>query len=558
MIDSTHKIKDLYRRYRWGKDLRDSARRPEWEKCAKYLSPAHGRFFGSRDGIAAKGKVDRGAILNNSAGRDLAIAVAGIKGGLVPHSLKWFKLGLYDEDMEDWDPAKDWLGACEKVMYSVFNRSNFYEAVYMPFHEQIAFGTGPMQIDEHDQSIIHCDPWTIGEYVLMNGKDNMVDTAFRERWYTLRSLVQKFGEKSLTTRSQNMFKNNPDQFIKVIQCIMPREDYDLGKIDSLNMPVASIWFEDKGGENKILGESGYRTPPTMFPRWMTIGEDPYGSDCLGLAALPDIMMLQSLERDKLQQLALQTKPPMNVPSNLMGRLSLFPNAQNKVSAKENEQVGKTFDFNFDLQSISAEIQNVEKRVSDGFYNDLFLMLLNSERSGTTAYEIAKKNEEKLVLLGPVVERQNNELLTPAIDRTFDICMAKGLFPPIPQELEGQEIRVEYVSLLAQAQKAVGIQGIERTLGTISGLIDIFPEIRHKVDAMKVVDEVADLQGMNPKLIRSTDEANKMNQAEQQAVQQQQQQEQMIQMSGAAKNLADANLNDGDNALDRIMSQLPAA
>ena len=566
MIGNAEQIKEIYRRFKWGRDLRDSYRRPEWEKAAKFISPAHGRFLHSRDTIPAKGKVDRSKILNNTASRAMAIAVAGIKGGLVPHSLKWFKLGLYDEDLENWDPIRDWLATCEKVMYSVFNRSNFYEASYMPFHEQMAFGTGPFQIDEHPNAIIHCDPWTIGEYVLMNGPDRMVDTSFRERWFTIRTLAMKFGESKLTTRSQNMMRNNPDQFVKVIQCIKPREDYDQHKVDNLNMPFASIWFEEKGNEDKILGESGYQTAPAMFPRWLTIAEDPYGSDCPGLSSLPDIMMLQSYERDAALGLALQTRPPMNIPSNTVGRLSLFPGANNRVSGKENEQVSRTFDFDFDLDHIEQKIINVERRIKEGFYNDLFLMLLDSEKSGTTAYEIAKKNEEKLVLLGPVVERQNNEFLTPVIDRTFDICMRRGMFPPVPDELvrdaesrgEGElNIRTTYISLLAQAQKAVGIQGIERTLGTISGLVQMFPEVRHKVDAMKVVDEVADLQGMNPKLIRSTDEAEKMYSAEQQAVQQAEQAQQMVEMSGAAKNLAEAELSEGDNALDRVISQIPA-
>ena len=549
-------IKSLYRRFKYGRDLRDTYRRPEWQKVSKYMSPAHGRFLDTRDTIPAKGKADRSAIINNTAGRNAAIAVAGIKGGLVPHSLKWFKLGLYDSELENWEPAKEWLAECERVMYSVFNRSNFYEAAYMPFHEQIMFGTGPLQVNEDKDSVIRCDPWTCGEYVLMSASNGMIDTSFRERWFTLRALAQRFGVKQLSERSQNMFKNNPDQFIKVIQCIMPREDYDHKKIDSLNMPFASVWFEEKGFDGKLLGESGYRTAPAMYPRWMTVGEDPYGADCPGLSNLPDVMMLQKMESDKLKQLALNTDPPMNIPSKMVGRLGRYPGATNKVSDRQTERIEKTFDFDVNLNDISVEIQNIERRVGEGFYNDLFLMLIGQDKSGTTAFEIAKKNEEKLVLLGPVVERQNNEFLTPLIDRTFDICMSKGLFPEIPAELEGQEIRVEYVSILAQAQKAVGIQGIERTLGTISGMVELFPDIRHKIDAMRVVDEVADLQGMNPKLIRSTQEAQRIADAEQQAAQQQQQAQQMVEMSGAARNLSQANIGD-DNALERLTANLPA-
>lgn len=556
--NDTEKIKELYRRYLWARDTRDTFRRPDWEKVSKYLSPAHGRFLTSRDNIPAKGKVDRSGIINGTASRAKAIAVAGIKGGLVPHSLKWMKIGLYDEELEAWGPSKDWLYSAERVMYSIFNRSNFYEAIYQPFDEQMTFGTGPFQIDEHPDRIISCDPWTCGEYTLMNGADKVTDTGFREYWITLRALAQKFGEESLSPRSRNMMKNNPDQFISVIHCIMPRDDYDSQKIDSVNMPWASVWFEAKGTNEKILGESGYRSKPVMFPRWMTIGEDPYGSDCPGLQALGDVLQLQRMEKDKLAALAKVVDPPMNVPSNLIGRLKLYPGAQNPVSKDENEQVKPTLAINYDISRIDSAIMRVEDRIKEGFFNDLFLMILNSDKSGTTAYEIAKKNEEKLVLLGPVVERQNNELLTPIIERVFDIAMHRGMIPPPPKELQGHEIRVEYISLLAQAQKAVGVSGIEKTMGFTGQMLGVFPELRHKVDAMRMLDEYADLTGMSPKLIRATEEANGLWQAEQEAIQQQQQQAQMLESAKATQQLSQAQLPGGDNMLGRVMDQLPAA
>jgi hypothetical protein len=555
----TEKIKALYRRYLWARDTRDTYRRPEWELASKYIAPAHGRFLTSRDNIPAKGKVDRNSIINGTGSRALAIAVAGIKGGLVPHSLKWFKLGLYDEDLENHDPVKDYLHACERIMYSVFNRSNFYEAVYMPFHEQLTFGTGPLQVNEHPERVIHCDPWTIGEYTLANGPDNMVDTGFRDRWVTLRAVEKRFGHGNMSPRLLNMLKNNPDQFIRIIQCVMPRQDYDPNKRDNLNMPWASVWFEEgKGAGEAILGESGYQTQPVMYPRWMTVGEDPYGSDCPGLAVLGDILQLQRMEKDKLSALAKMVDPPMNVPSNLFGRLKLYPGAQNPVNEKENEQVKQTITMNYNTENIRQEIRDVESRIREGFFNDLFLMIIQGEKSGTTAYEIAKKNEEKLALLGPVVERQNAELLNPVIDRVFDICYRRGMFPDPPQALqeEGAEIRVEYVSLLAQAQKAVGITGLERTLSTIGNLVQLFPEIRHKVDAMKVVDEVASLQGMNPLLLRSNEEAMRRHEAEQEAMAQQQQAMQAVEGARAAKDLSGASMQ-GDNALNRLMDQLPA-
>jgi len=553
------KVKALRKRYKWARDTRDSYRRPFWQDISKFISPAHGRFLDSRDSIPARGNVDRDSIINSSASRAKAIAVSGIKGGLVPHSLEWFKLSLFDEDMAKFKPVQEWLHQCERVMYGVFNRSNFYEAIYSPFEEQITFGTGPFQINEHDKMVIHCEPWTIGEYVLISGPDKTVDTTFRSYWMSARNIKKRWGYRNMSPHARNLLRNNPDAFIEVINHIYPREDYNPLKIDNLNMPWGSVWLEAKSAGDQALGESGYNSKPVMTPRWVVIGEDPYGPDCPAMEVLGDVKMLQRLERDKLMALAKSIDPPMNVPSTLYGRLKTYAGAQNIVSGQETERVQETFAVNYDIERIGNEIQRVEQRIANGFYNDLFLMLSGQERSGTTAFEIAKKHEEKLTLLGPVVERQSSELLTPIIERTFDICLRRGLIPPPPEEISDTEaeIKVEYVSLLAQAQRAVGVTAIERSIGFIGSMTETYPEIRYKVDPMKVATDYAQMLGMNPRLLRSDAEASKMYadqlQRESAQIQKEQQVNEMVQGAETAKLLGDTN----PAVLDKLTQQLPA-
>jgi hypothetical protein len=501
--------------------------------------------------------VDRGSIINSSASRAKAIAVSGIKGGLVPHSLEWFKLSLFDEDLANWKPAQEWLHQCERVMYGVFNRSNFYEAIYSPFEEQITFGTGPFQINEHPDTVIHCDPWTIGEYVLISGPDKTVDTAFRSYWMSARVIKKRWGFRNMSPHAQNLLRNNPDAFIEVINHIYPRDDYDPFKMDNLNMPWGSVWLEAKGAGDMALGESGFNSRPVMFPRWVVVGEDPYGPDCPAMEVLGDVKMLQRLERDKLMALAKSIDPPMNVPSSLYGRLKTYAGAHNIVSGTEQERITETFSVNYDIERIGVEIQRVEQRIANGFYNDLFLMLTGQERSGTTAYEIAKKHEEKLTLLGPVIERQNSELLTPIIERTFDICTRRGLIPPPPMEVTEEQIKVEYVSILAQAQKAVGVTAIERSIGFISSMTEVYPEVKFKIDSLKVASDYANMQGMNPRLLRSDDMARKMYddqmKAQQAAIEKEQQINEAVQGAEMAKTMGDTN----PAVLDRMTQQVPA-
>jgi hypothetical protein len=47
----------------------------------------------------------------------------------------------------------------------------------------------------------------------------------------------------------------------------------------------------------------------------------------------------------------------------------------------------------------------------------------------TATEVAERHEEKLLMIGPVLERISNELLYPLVETTFTHMMEAGLVPP---------------------------------------------------------------------------------------------------------------------------------
>jgi hypothetical protein len=181
-------------------------------------------------------------------------------------------------------------------------------------------------------------------------------------------------------------------------------------------------------------------------------------------------------------------------------------------------VRSAFEVNLRLDYLLEDIQDVRERIRQGDYADLFLMLANDTRSGTTATEIAERHEEKLLMLGPVLERLHNELLSPLIDITFDRMAAAGILPQAPPEIEGMELNIEFISTLAQAQRAVAASGMDRLISTIGQMTAIWPEARLKLNAMQVVDDYAVMYGVNPKTIISDEEAKGAQAAEQQAQQ----------------------------------------
>jgi hypothetical protein len=211
-----------------------------------------------------------------------------------------------------------------------------------------------------------------------------------------------------------------------------------------------------------------------------------------------------------------------------------------------------FEVRLELNHLLADIQDVRGRINQTFYTDLFLMLANSTKTNMTATEVAERHEEKLLMLGPVLERLHNELLDPLIEITFTRMIEAGLVPPPPQELQGVDLNVQYVSMLAQAQRAVATNGIDRFVGNLGAVAQFKPEVLDKFDSDKWADAYSDMLGIDPELIVSNERVALIRQSRAQAAQAAQQQAQNAQAAATAKDLAAAKTGE-DSALTNVMS-----
>ena len=219
-------------------------------------------------------------------------------------------------------------------------------------------------------------------------------------------------------------------------------------------------------------------------------------------------------------------------------------------AGPNGGIQTAFEVNLDLSHLLADIQDVRGRIQGSFYADLFLMLANQTDSRMTATEVAERHEEKLLMLGPVLERLQNEMLDPFIEMVFTRMMEAGVVPPPPPELQGQDLNVEFVSMLAQAQRAVGTNSIDRFVNTLGQVATIKPDVLDKMDSDRWADIYSDMLGVDPQLIVPSEQVALVRQARAEQQQKQQQMEQAQQSSVAVKNLAGADTS-GQNALTDV-------
>jgi hypothetical protein len=510
-----------------------------WQEISSYLLPRSGRFFvQDRD----KGQRRHNAIYDSTGTRALRVLAAGMMSGMTSPARPWFRLSTSDPDLAKSPAVSLWLNQVTLQMRDVFARSNTYRALHSMYEELGAFGTAASIMVPDYKGVIHHHTLTTGEYCIATNYRGDVVTLYREFQKTVGEIVTEFGIDRVSNSIKNMFNNgNLDQWVTIIHCIEPRTDREPGKMDAKNKAWKSVYFEIGADPEHYLRESGFDMFPGLCPRWATAGGDIYGNSP-GMEALGDIKQLQQEQLRKAQGIDYMTKPPLQVPTSLKSKdVDSLPGGVTFYDASgPTAGIRTQFEVKLDLNHLLADIQDVRERIKGAFYADLFLMLANQTDARMTATEVAERHEEKLLMLGPVLERLHNEMLQPMIDITFERMLAAGIVPPPPPDLAGQDLNVEFVSMLAQAQQAVGTNSVDRFVGNMGSIAQFKPDVLDKFDSDEWADSYSNMLGVDPKLIVPSDKVALIRKARAQAQQKQAQMEAAPQAAAAAKNASQIN------------------
>lgn len=539
---------------------------PHWRELSEQFMPRRGRA------LFDKNRKNRGEKLNRNVidpAPVLAVRVlaSGMMAGLTSPARPWFRLVTPDTELMEFGPVRQWLWDVESAMRDVFSRSNFYTMLFACYKDLAVLGTYAGIILEDPDDVIRCYGFSPGRYALATNSKQRVDTIFRDIPMTARQVVDEFGRENVSQRTLNLYDNpsSKEQWVEVVQAIKPNRTREYGKSDNKNLPYYSCYFEADSPdvEQKLLRESGFYEFPGIAPRWdLAEGEDIYGSSP-GMDVLGGGRALQLQTKRKAQSIDKHVDPPMAAHPDLRHqRTSLLPGDvtytpfSNTGGAPGFQPV---YQITPAIQALREDIEAMKGDIREAFYVDLFLMMTMTDRREITAEEVRERHEEKLLMLGPVLERLNGELLNPSIDRVFAMMLRGGLIPPPPEELQEQNLRVEYISILAQAQRLIGTQGIERLTTFVSVLAQAQvgaqrpATVLDKVDFDEAVDEYSLALGVPPKIILSDEVVAQIRadrQAEEQAQQMAAAAAPVKDYASAAQTLAETPAG-GTNALEAI-------
>ena len=528
---------------------------PYWSEVRDHVRTTRPRFFfNDKDKLQAESSDYHVKLLDPQMRKASRILRSGLHGGMTSPARPWFKLGTFDPDRNDREEVSEFFFLAEHGMREIFRASNVYSSLQHVYGEAANYATGPMFIVRDSKDIIRCYPMEVGEYWLGADERGMGSTLHRRCSMTVDQMAREFGVNNLSESTRRAYDNgNYQQTRNVIRALRPRRERDPNKIDNQNMPNLIAAWEEGSPKEQLLVISGANENVMVSPRWETAGYEPYGVVSPGLDAVSEGRQLQWYAIRKAQAVDTSITPPPRGPSTLQAHeKNFFPGGVTYVDDIDLQRGGfrPVYESKPDMMPMLQDIGDVRTRINEDYYVDLFMMFQNPgvvTGDKPTAEQIMRQHEEKMVMLGPVLDLLGRELLQPLIARTFQIMMEGNLLPPVPEALQGQPIKVEYISTLAQAQKAVGVGSIERTIGFIGTVSTLDEGARYRLNADEAIDEFIDQIGAPPKIVRSKDDANELRSAEAEAAQQAQMMQAAPQMAQTAKLLSEANAR-GDQSL----------
>lgn len=516
---------------------------PHWRDLSDFINPRGSRFLTSD---VNRGDRRNTKIVDPTASMANRTLSSGMMSGITSPARPWFRLATPDPAMMNYGPVKQWLEVVQNRMNDMFNKSNLYQSLPIMYSSLGTYGTAAMAVLEDNEDIIRTYPFPLGSFYIANSPRLSVDTAYRKFSMTVRQLVMEFGIDKVSSSVKGMWESGTyEKWIDVVHAVYPNMDRDTGKLDAKNKRVKSVYYEEGGDSDKVLRESGFDDFPILAPRWEVNGEDVYGSSCPGMLALGQVKALQLEQRRKSQLIDKATNPPMVGPSSLKNqRVSLLPGDITYIDQMSSQDGFKpAYLVNPNTADLLADIQDTRSIINSSYFVDLFMMLQNVNTRSMPVEAVIEMKEEKLLMLGPVLERLNDEFLDPLIDRAFSIMVSKNLLPQPPDVMQGMPLRIEYISVMAQAQKSIGLGSLERFVGFVGGLAQAKPEALDKINVDQAIDSYAEMSGVSPTVVVPAEDVQQIREDRQQQIQQQQAMQMGMAAAQGAKTLSEAKTAD---------------
>lgn len=489
-----------------------------WKELSDYFIPQKSNVYGTH----TSGQKLENRLFDSSSIHAVELLASALHGMLTNPSLNWFGLTTGNEDIDRQKNARQWLEESRNKMIVVLNNSNFQTEIHELYTDLVSFGTGLMGIDMDDDTVVRFRSSPIYESFIEESNRGVVDIVSTEKEWTVRQIIQEFGEKVTSEKCPDLMKkylDDPECKEKIIHYTAPR---DLKSKSNNPKKMAFMSMHVIRRHQQVLRDSGYKTQRNVSPRWTKLSSEVYGRSP-AMKCMSDVKTLNTVVQSMLQAAQLRATPPIQAPDDgLMAPRRITPASTLFYRAGTKDRF-EPLNLSGDLGISEKMIDMIKSNISRAFFID---QLQLREGPQMTATESNIRSNDNLRLLSPILGRLHNELLKPIIDRVFDIMWDAKMFNPLPAELaEVGKLEINYTSQIAKAQKESELDAFPKFLGVMGPVIQLKPEVMDNMNQDEFFRHTWGTVGLPEK---SLNEENQVRRSREARVQQAQQQQQMMQ------------------------------
>ena len=500
----------------------------QWQEIAELVRPMRADFTITR--MAGEKRQQR--IFDSTPGAAADNLAAGLWGMITNSANNWFDLSHPIEELNRDEAVRLWMDEAARRMRNTFaaNGQRFYAKAMELYLDQVSFGTGVFYVDEMpDGSGLFFSCRHLAECYIAENAYEKVDTLYRRFEFTARQAYSLWGDRA----GENVVRaheKEPERKFTFIHAVYPRDDHNPRKVlDHRGKAFRSCYVNVE--KRQLVHEGGYYEFPYQVARWSTASRGVYG-DAPAMLALPDIKMLNAMSKTTIVAAQKVADPPILTVDErgLRGARTTPGGFIYSGLDKLGNPRYRPLETNANI-GLGLEMEQQRRAaIKEAFYGSLLLMVA---QPNMTAAEWLGRQEEKLRLMGPHLGRIQSEFLDPLIDRVFALMYRAGKFPEPPEILKRYpDIKVDYVSPLARAQRASEGAAIVRTFEALAPIGAANPDVYDNFDSDQVAQLLADAYGLPQKAVRDPKRVAQMRQQKQQAAQ-------MAQLAQAAPGLGKA-------------------
>lgn len=491
-----------------------------WQDLADYILPRKNEITVKN---VTKGRKKGEFLFDSTAMISCELLAGALHGLLTNPSEIFFDLITGDQELDRNKEMISYLQDLTKQVHDVLNASNFQTEIHELYLDLCSLGTSTMTILEDDQTLVRFGVKNLANCYLAENGEGRIEEVLRTFKWTPMQIAGTFGKGvDLENKEEvddkfgrgffSKLKMGSNDRFEIVHTVY-KED-----ITKSVMPFTSQYVLVKG--EKMLQEGKFKTFPYVTPRWTKVSEETYGRSP-GMNALPEAKTLNAMTKAIIKGAQKTVDPPLQMPDDgVLNPRIAQPGGISYYRAGSKDRIEPIFK---DVQiNVGIEVtRDRQQSVRQAFFSDQLQLI---ENTNMTATEVNRRTEERMRLLGPVLGRQQAELLRPLIARVLDIMVKKGVVADPPFEIPNG-LSIQYSSPIARAQKVDQGKNLLRAFEASIPFLEQSPSAMDNIDTDEIIKENWKIYGANMRVLRSDEQIEQLREerakAQQQAIQQEQ-------------------------------------